>query len=59
MSLEAKSIEIELALEDHDVFKEPPQSVEIAITEQITRVPGVNIELPQIDLSSSWKIFIY
>ncbi|GFY95398.1 hypothetical protein Acr_10g0007830 [Actinidia rufa] len=58
VSSEAKSIEIELAPEDHEVIKEAPQILEVTISREITKVPEVNIEPPQIDLSLAWKIFI-
>ena len=52
-----QSVETELALEDPEVTKEPPQSAEVTNAGKITQVPEVNIEPRQIDPSSSQKMF--
>ena len=57
-SSEAKSVEIKSVLEGHEVIKEIPQNAEVTIAREITGVLEVNIEPPQIYLSSAWKMFI-
>ena len=43
---EAKSVEIESKLEDHEFIKGTPQSAEVTIAGENSRVLEVNIEIP-------------
>ena len=45
-------------LESPEVIKELPQVAEVTTAGKITEDPEVNVEPPQINLSSRWKMFI-
>ena len=53
-----KSIKTKSALEVLKVIKELPQDAQVTIAGEITEVPDVGIEPPQIDLSLALKIFV-
>ena len=44
--------------ENHEAIKEPSTIAEAANTEEITEVPEVIIEPPQVDPNSTWKMFV-
>ena len=56
--LGAKTVGIKSTPGDHEIIREPPQNAEATIIGEITKVPKVNVEPPQIDLTSAWKVFI-
>ena len=56
--MEAKSIGIKSAPDGHKFIRESPQSAETTIAGGITKVPEINIEPPQVDVSSAWKMFV-
>ena len=53
-----KPVETKLAFKDLEVIIEPPRVAEVTTAGDIIKDPKVDIEPPQVDLSSARKIFV-